>query len=262
MRNEDADNRKDAASPTTAATRPVLGLIHRADDSPGSFAGIFQDHGYSLELACLPANDAPKRPLRDYAALVVFGGSPQVDQEDIHPWLVDEKQLVRAALEAEMPLLGVCLGAQLLAEASGGWVGPASVARRGVGDVGLSVEALDDPIFSGLPRTFKTIVWHRYEFRLPPDSTPLGRSTTALQAFRINDKRAWAVQFHPEVTPNEMKNWVGWLREAEPDVREEDLDRYYGELSLNIEEQLKLAKQICGGFIAVGIEGHSGPYLA
>ncbi|UKA60517.1 type 1 glutamine amidotransferase [Arthrobacter sp. FW306-2-2C-D06B] len=244
--------------PRADSGKTILGLVHKEGASPGYFANVVNDHGYEFEIANFTVGDLPDRPLETYAALIVFGGSPQVDEEDIHPWLVDEKSYMRQALALDLPLMGVCLGAQLLAEITGGKVGPAAVRRRGWGDVGVDDEACDDPIFSRLPKTFRTLVWHAYEFGCPPDATPLGRSTTALQAFRMNDKRAWGVQFHPEVDPAEMDEWLGLLRESGPAAASEaELKRWASEASLYADDQQELSRVICGGFIKTAVEGGS-----
>jgi GMP synthase (glutamine-hydrolysing) len=225
----------------------ILVLVHQANAGVGHFDPVLAERGYTIDIVNL-AEVSEGPDLADYQALLVMGGSPQVDQEDIHPWLVVEKQLMRDALEVDLPILGVCLGAQLLADITGGWVGQAPLRRRGWGDVRATEAALTDPVFSRVPAHYRTLIWHAYEFKCPPNATELAHSTTSLQAFRINDKRAWGVQYHPEVNPKEMAGWIAMIRAAgiEP---ESSINRWAGETELYEDEQRVLAEQICSGFL-------------
>src|SRR5215510_1046608 len=96
----------------------VLAIVQEADAGPGVFADAAAARGDELEEWLMAAGEPPGDP-HGYDAAMVFGGAMNVDQEDEHSWLRDQKDLLRALLANDVPLLGVCLGSQLLAEAAG-----------------------------------------------------------------------------------------------------------------------------------------------
>jgi GMP synthase (glutamine-hydrolysing) len=171
------------------------------------FADAIRSRGVQLDVWQLPADGPPRRDPRDYDAVLTLGGSMHPDQEDQHPWLAQEKALLAELLDRRVPLLGVCLGAQLLADAAGA---PARRAREpeiGWYEVEVTAEAADDPLLAPLRPCFKAFGWHSYEFPLPPLASPLARSAACLQAYRIADS-AWGVQFHAEVNSSDVEAWI------------------------------------------------------
>jgi GMP synthase (glutamine-hydrolysing) len=184
----------------------VLSLIHQDDAPTGTFADAVRERGGELTEWNL-AREAPPEPPEAFDAVFVFGGGMHVDQENQHPWLRDEDELIKSLLAREVPLLGVCLGGQLIAKAAGAQVGPATRAEVGWHEVELTPEAADDPIFSTAPARFNSFQWHSYAFDLPPGAIPLARNPVGLQAYRIGDF-AWGIQFHAEVTRKIVEGWL------------------------------------------------------
>ena len=184
----------------------VLSLIHEADAPTGTFADAVRGRGDEL-LEWNIAQAPPPASPESFDAVFVFGGAMHVDQEEQHPWLRDEDELVRALLEARVPTLGVCLGGQLLAKAAGAHVGPAPEEEIGWHEVELTQDAAGDPLFGQVPPRFEAFQWHSYAFGLPLGATPLATSPVGLQAYRLEDF-AWGIQFHAEVTEGIVKRWV------------------------------------------------------
>jgi GMP synthase (glutamine-hydrolysing) len=184
----------------------VLSLIHQDDAPTGTFADAVRERDGELTQWNL-AFGAPPEPPENFDAVFVFGGGMHVDQENQHPWLRDEDELIKGLLATEVPLLGVCLGAQLIAKAAGAQVGPATREEVGWHEVELTPEAADDPIFSTAPERFDAFQWHSYAFDLPPGGIPLARNPVGLQAYRIGDT-AWGIQFHAEVTRKIVEGWL------------------------------------------------------
>jgi GMP synthase (glutamine-hydrolysing) len=196
----------------------ALAIVHQHDAGPGVFADAARSQGVELE-AWLPAETtSPPRELHAYEAVLVFGGAMHVDQETSHPWLRTEKALLRQSLAAGVPLLGVCLGAQLIAEAAGAPPRRASRPEIGWHQVALSAEGSGDPLLGPLGRQFQAFQWHSYEFPLPPGATPLATSDVCLQAYRIGE-RTWGIQFHAEVTGEDAETWIDDYRSDEDAVR-------------------------------------------
>jgi GMP synthase (glutamine-hydrolysing) len=196
----------------------ALAIVHQPDAGPGVFADAARSRGVELE-SWLPAEtSSPPRELHSYEAVLVFGGAMHVDQEASHPWLREEKAILRELLAGDVPLLGVCLGAQLVAEAAGAQARRASRPEIGWHQVALIAEGSEDPLLGPLGPQFQAFQWHSYEFPLPPGATPLATSDVCLQAYRIGD-RAWGIQFHAEVTHGDAEAWIDDYRNDEDAVR-------------------------------------------
>jgi GMP synthase (glutamine-hydrolysing) len=140
------------------------------------------------------------------------------DHEDRHPWIREEKEQLRELIERRVPLFGVCLGAQLVAEAAGAPAHRASEPEIGWRQVELTPEGAGDPLLGPLGPIFEAFQWHSYEFPLPPDAVALARSPVCLQAFRLGDT-AWGIQFHAEVTLADAEAWIDDFRSDEDAVR-------------------------------------------
>jgi GMP synthase (glutamine-hydrolysing) len=196
----------------------ALAIAHQRDAGPGVFADAARGAGVELDTWLRTDSDTPPRPPRDYGAVLVFGGAMHADHEDSHPWLGPEKALLRELLELEVPVLGVCLGAQLLADAAGAPPHRASRPEIGWHEVELTDEGSGDPVLGPLERRFDAFQWHSYEFPLPPGATPLARSAVCLQAFRAG-RSAWGIQFHAEVTRQDAEAWIDDYRSDEDAVR-------------------------------------------
>jgi GMP synthase (glutamine-hydrolysing) len=183
----------------------VLAVTHGPSVGAGVFAEAIRANGHELEEWCVPASPAAPRDGHD--ATIVLGGGMHADQEALHPWLLPELDFIRAELDRETPLLGVCLGAQLVARAAGGRALRAPVSEVGWRDVELTDEGRADPVLSSLPDRFEAFQWHHYTWELPA-ATELARGSGLPQAYRLGE-RVWAVQFHPEVTSAQIERWIG-----------------------------------------------------
>lgn len=132
--------------------------------------------------------------------LVVMGGPMNVDETDRLPWLLDERAAIRAHVDAGVPTVGICLGAQLLARVYDAAVRPNVQREIGWFPVRLRADALNHPLLEGWPVEFTTLHWHGDTFDIPAGALPIGSSEACLnQGFIIGD-RVIGLQFHPEAT--------------------------------------------------------------
>jgi GMP synthase (glutamine-hydrolysing) len=195
----------------------LLRIVHQ----PNAGAGVFAD-GVGELIEWVPS-EGPPPALDGFSAAMVFGGEMQVDQDSRHPWLRGEKQLIRELLDRRVPVLGVCLGSQLLAEVAGAQPHQAPQPEIGWHRVEVTPDGGRDPLIGPLAPTFEVFEWHSYETPLPPGAVALASTPLCLQAFRLGDARAWGVQFHAEVTLSGLGAWLdGW--DADEDAVGSGLD--------------------------------------
>jgi GMP synthase (glutamine-hydrolysing) len=222
----------------------VLAVVHGANAPPGSFADVVAERGHRLETWSLAWGTPPPRPVDDYGAVLLFGGAMHADEEHFHPWLREEHLFIERLLDLHVPVLGVCLGAQLVAKAAHAPVSPASEPEIGWVEVELTEDARDDPVFSELPQRFHAFHWHYYAFDLPAGAGELARSSVCTQAFRLGDA-AWGVQFHPEVTLDIVSSWV----EESPEEVPGNVEELLVETKTRIEDWTELGRSLCGAFV-------------
>ena len=224
----------------------VLAVIHGDKVRAGVFAEAVAAAGHQLEEWSLAWDTPLPRPLDDYGAVLVFGGAMHADQDDRHPWLRQENLFLQRLLDRHVPLLGVCLGAQLLAKAASAPVGPSSEPEVGWFEIELTEEGRDDPVLGSLPPRFEAFQWHFYTHGLPAGAVELARSRVCTQAFRLGES-AWGVQFHPEVTAEQVESWIAEDKNELP-VSAED---FAAETARRIADWNDLGRTLCAGFLEV-----------
>lgn len=137
-------------------------------------------------------------------AVVILGGEMGAYQEGRHPFLRDEKRWIRELLEAGTPILGICLGAQLIADAMGGRAFKADRPEADLIDLSLTAAGLADPVIGPLRPPVLSV--HEDSFELPPGATLLAESDRFPHAFRLDN--ALGIQFHPEVPSSKVADWA------------------------------------------------------
>jgi GMP synthase (glutamine-hydrolysing) len=195
----------------------VLSIVHERDAGSGVFAHAAAELGATLR-EWIPAEE-PQAPRGRFDAALVFGGAMHVDEEQKHAWLEREKQLLRTLVADRVPMLGVCLGAQLLAEIAGGAARRAARPEIGWITVELTPQAGADALLGALPKRFESFQWHSYELLPPAGASVLARSPSCVQAFRLAAAPAWGIQFHAEVTAATIDGWIRDYRADDDAVR-------------------------------------------
>lgn len=194
--------------------RRVLAICHPGGGTGGVFHLGAADEGCAIDEWTPALDPEPPRPLREYAGLVVLGGDQNVCEQDRHPYLTRELELLERWLADGRPLLGVCLGAQLLAQAAGGSVVPASSRELGWLEVELLPPAASDPLLGFAGPRVTAMQWHSYSVELPAGAQELASSPVCVQAFRLG--ASWGVQFHPEIDAAILAEWTAELRASVP----------------------------------------------
>jgi GMP synthase-like glutamine amidotransferase len=183
----------------------ILSVTHGPSVPGGVFEEVVEDSRHTLERWIVPDGPAPGTA-EDFDAVMAFGGSMHPDEDERFGWLESEEEFLQDVLAEGIPVLGVCLGAQMLARAAGAWIGPASQAEIGWLVVELTSAGADDPVLGVLPRRFEAFQWHHYAFGIPAGGVELARSDVCTQAFRVG--HAWGLQFHAEVTGAMVRDWA------------------------------------------------------
>jgi GMP synthase-like glutamine amidotransferase len=207
----------------------VLILQHTRGEHPAAFTGHIAAAGDTAYVVHLYRGESIP-DLAPFDVMLVMGGPMDVWEEAAHPWLIPEKRAIADWVSAGRPYLGVCLGHQLLVEAVGGACARMAVPEVGVMPMTLSDAGRADPLLSRLPGAgsghVRVMQWHGVEVtQLPSKTARLALNENCpVQAIRVG-KRAWGVQFHPEITDDLCAYWmkdpgnraaaIDWLGSAE-----------------------------------------------
>lgn len=210
----------------------VLVIRHVSFEDLGSFEPVLKARGYRVLYREAGVDDLAKTDAQAPALLVVLGGPIGAYEDSAYPFLGDEIRLIKARLAAKRPVLGICLGAQLMARALGARVYPGPAKEIGWGAIELTEEGRRSPLRHLAADKTRVLHWHGDTFELPAGATHLAATHICRnQAFALG-RHALALQFHPEA-PETIERWlIGHAHEiaAAPGVSAEalraDAERY------------------------------------
>jgi GMP synthase (glutamine-hydrolysing) len=230
----------------------LLVFQHVAYELLGTLNPQLKDAGFRIRYVNFGREPDARPSLDGYQGIVVLGGPMNMDEADTNPHLPTEVALVREAIERDMPVLGICLGAQIIAAALGAEVGPTHEKEIGWYSVSPSQAGGDDPLLGCFDGTEQIFQWHGDTFEIPDGAAHLASSPGCVnQAFRYGDN-VYGLQFHLEVDEPMIERWLNVdHHKAEIAALDGkiDPDVVRGETKRNIERSQALARRVFAGFI-------------
>jgi GMP synthase (glutamine-hydrolysing) len=232
----------------------ALVFQHVPYEELGTLNGLLRAADLNIHTVEFWRADASPADFQDAAALIVMGGPMGVYEADKYPYLAAETKLIEGALKKELPVLGICLGSQLIAHALGARVYPSGIKEIGWYDLMPTADAANDPLLHHLRPGEKVFQWHGDTFDLPKGAVHLASSALCTnQAFRYGEN-AYALQFHLEVDGPMIDDWLeapenrGELTalrgEIDPIAIRADTTRHIGRLE-------NLSRRVFGDFIGL-----------
>jgi len=186
----------------------VLVFQHVAAEPLGTLDQMLRNRGHRIRYVNFHRNPDAKPDIGRCNALIVLGGPQMPDQGKRYPHLIEEMRCIEEALKRDIPVLGICLGAQLLAYTLGGGVRPMDEWEIGWYDLRPTPQAAADPLFCALAQPHPVFQWHGYTFDLPAGAVHLARSDSCEnQAFRYGTN-AYALQGHLELDERLINRWL------------------------------------------------------
>ncbi|GAM11655.1 putative glutamine amidotransferase-like protein YfeJ [Geobacter sp. OR-1] len=228
----------------------MLTVIQNDPDVPlGSYADQLTASGEEFNIVELYAGERLSGDLLASNGIIILGGTMGVYDTDSYPYLLDLKNYIRQGISRRIPMLGICLGGQLMAEALGAEISSGIHRECGTYSVELAPEAAKDPLFAGISNPFITFQWHNDSFNLPDGANLLAWSQNCpCQAFRQDNN--WGIQFHPEINAHIIEKWCE-LGSGERALLPVEVDRIITDYRENIAGYTNASSLLIHNFITI-----------
>lgn len=219
-------------------------------EGPGTLFNSFSAKGVQVEV--LKPFKGQEIPAHLGDGLIVLGGPMGVYEEKQFPWMTKELAAIRRCLDSSLPVLGVCLGSQMLAHAAGGQVFRGAQPEVGWFPIELTHEGKGDPLLLGLPESFDAFHWHGDTFALPDTATRLAQSDLYRnQIFKVG-RNAYGFQCHLEVTEAMAREWTNlYAKELTPQGGPNRPERILSGVTAKAKELEAKAQLVFGRFAAL-----------
>lgn len=220
----------------------ILVFQHVAAEPLGTLDALIRARGHRIRFVNFSRDPDASPEISRYDGLVVLGGPMNVEQRHVIPHLEIEIELIRQALALNKPILGICLGAQLLATALGASVRKNPVSEIGWYELNITDSGINDPVAGKLPRQSRVFQWHSYTFELPEQAVHLATSLDCEnQAFVYGD-HAYGFQFHLEMDQSLINRWLA-IPDYLVDLSESNATYSADEIQQQTHTYLKLMQQ-------------------
>jgi GMP synthase (glutamine-hydrolysing) len=230
----------------------LLVFQHVPHEILGTFNPLLKEAGFRIRYVNFGRTPDEQPNIEKYDGLIILGGPMCVDQVDSHPHLLTEIKAIKLAMERHMPVLGICLGAQLIATALGARVKANPVKEIGWYDVTPTDEGQHDPLFQTFKGTEKIFQWHGDTFDIPHGAVHLASSPECPnQAFRYGE-RTYGLQFHLEVDEALIHRWLKTpvhIRELESLGDDISAEKIQADTPLHIANTAELGERLFGEYI-------------
>jgi len=231
----------------------VLVFQHVPAEPLGTLDPMLRDRGHRIRYINFHRHPDAVPDVSRYDALIVLGGPQMPDEGDRYPHLRVEMRCIEQALARGMPLLGICLGAQLLAYTLGSGVRALDRGEIGWYELSPTQQAPADPLFCALFEPHPVFQWHGYTFDLPAGAVHLARTETCEnQAFRYG-LNAYGMQFHLELDERLINRWLNhpdYQRDLQRQGRSDDVESIREQTHRLIPQSISLSEEVFGRFLA------------
>jgi len=240
-------------SPKTRKYRPdprILILQHLACEPPALLADVLHEQGWKTEVVLVQEQRIPER-LDDYAGLIVMGGP--MSASDTHlDFIAQELALLKQAIKQDFPVLGICLGAQLLAKAAGAEILTSPERELGWHPLFPTSDSKTDALFSSLPAEgLKVFQWHGETFSLPRSAKLLASCPEVPnQAFRLGSCQ-YGLQFHVEVDARIIRNWIETGKSERRDLGENGIRTILRGIPPHLSVMRSFCKMMCESWLVL-----------
>jgi len=237
--------------------KPVAIFRHAPTEGPGYFATYLSEHGIPWRVVAIDAGEAVPQDARDYSGLGFMGGPMSVN--DALPWIMPALDLIRAAVAADIPVIGHCLGGQLMARALGGVVTRNPVKEIGWGAVEV-VESAEARAWLGeTSGDFIAFHWHGEAFSIPPGATRLLASAHCTNQAFVAGKHL-GLQCHVEMTPELIRSWCeDWGREVRSLARRVSSVQTPAEMTADLDERTHRLRALADRLYGRWLQGMARP---
>ena len=225
-------------------------IKHIDIEGPGTIGDCLDDKNIPYNVIDIFNGEPLPDSLSDVSSVIVLGGPMNVYEEDKYPFLKQEDEFLKEVIEKDLPTLGFCLGAQLIAKAKGARVKQNHQKEIGWFKVSLADNSSNDPLFQGFQREFDAFQWHGDTFDIPDGAVKLAESELCPnQAFRVG-KNIYGLQFHVEVTDEMIYQWIDAYRDEINSLKGlVDPDQIISDTKIKSENYKAQANLFCSNFI-------------
>jgi len=228
--------------------RKLLVFQHAATEPLGVLDPMLRQRGFRIRYVNFARDPGARPEVGRYNGLVVLGGPMNVDQAERYPHLAVEIEAIREAMRRELPVLGICLGAQLLAAALGASVRPHTVREIGWHLLHPTEAARDDRLLRHFDGSQPVFQWHAYTFDLPRGALLLASTDSCThQAFRFGE-RAYGLQFHLEADEALIRRWLA-VPAYRAEIHANEMEGILQGTLSHIAPALRLSERVFGDFI-------------